>query len=83
MTMPENLSTAILCARVADGLSGQHDGIIDLSSGRVHLREKLFHEVFNTWIVESHPNKRLEYHIHNVDGVTVFCLADKEATENV
>lgn len=78
MTVPENLATAILCARVADGLSGQHNGIIDLSSGRVHLREELFHKVFNTWIVEPHTDARLEYHIHNVDGVAVYCLVEKE-----
>lgn len=78
MTMPEDLTTAILCARVADRISNRRDGIIDLSSGRVHLREELFHKVFNTWIVEPHTDGRLEYHIHKVDGVAVFCLAEKE-----
>jgi len=81
--MEDVLTSAANLARMAAGLTND-DGIISISAsfgeGSVHLTEQTFHQMFNTWMVEENSSyEDLEYHIHKVGGVKVFCLADKEA----
>ena len=81
--MEEKLTAAANLAKEAAVLT-EDDGIISVNAsfgcGEVHLTEKRFHELFNEWNTEPREDE-LVYHIHNIGGVRVFCLVQKEETE--
>ena len=77
--LPFKLKTAILCAGVADQLYEETPWFIDMTRGNVHVTKEFFHNTFDTWYTESPENIDSDYHIHNVNGVRVFCLVQREA----
>lgn len=77
--LPVELNTAVLCSRIAGQLYEDKPWFIELSKNGVHVTKEFFHNAFDTWYTESPENIGSDYHIHNVDGVKVFCLAEREA----
>lgn len=80
--MDDVLTSAANLARMAADLTN-NAGIISISAsfgeGKVHLTERMFHELFAAWDSYTPEKSEYVYHIHKVGGVKVFCLADKEA----
>jgi len=77
MTISKDVTTAILCARIAGQLY-ENDWFINLSRGGVFVTAEFFHKTFNTWYVEESVVFDEAFHCHNVDGVKVYCLVEKE-----
>ena len=77
MNIPEELNTAITCARIAADIYKQRPWFINLSRNGVFVFEEFFHDIFKTWYVEEALEDN-EYHCFNVDGVKVYCLVQKE-----
>lgn len=80
--MDDVLTSAANLARMAADLTN-NAGIISISAsfgeGEVHLTWRMFHELFAAWDSYTPEKSEYVYHIRNVDGVKVFCLAEREA----